>query len=262
METHPIGNTEVDWGKFDPAKYMAYHYSTIHPADSYTANRIIHTLRQLTHGRASLVEIGNGGGLRIACIPSPLLSPDAVVRLTDVGYPQLNRAHEQVQRTRNNLPVDWTKHEADMVKGNAGVDGGRPNPEWAGALARVCLDPLIERHDITTTPLGPAAIRIEGHTLCSLSQNEADYEQACANFYDGMETGDIAVRIFDIDSDGYFVDGVWFPGYPVTPRNVQEQAEQLGLGVLDVFSVPFDTALPGPTLSTFCSIGGAVLLKP
>lgn len=268
MAETPNSNRDANWGDFDPKAYALRHFAKVSSADSLVAHRIIELLHQLPdQPRSSYTEIGiAGGALRVACLAEPVLTPSATICLTDVHANLVAEARTEIARVRQGESTIWQAHAADMAKGHPGVANGRPNPRWNGVLERVCDVATVSELDILTTGLGASAIRAEAHCLCSMTGVRPEYEQAVANFYAGMEPGDAAIRIFDINSRGYQVGGEEFPGYPITPDDVASQAERMGLYVVGAFGVDVDEgytqANSSRTASTLTGIGGAVLLKP
>jgi hypothetical protein len=73
--------------------------------------------------------------------------------------------------------------------------------------------------------------------------------------------------MFDVNSSGYQVGRHNYPGLPITPESVSNEAKRHGLRVVDAFGVEvkdYDHTMSGPnvTASTLQGLGGAVLLRP
>jgi len=254
MSSDGTANGDIDWALFSPAAYAPHHYIGVDCHDVAIARRIITTLERLSGDYRSLTEIGAGGVLRTACLAAPLLMPGSPITLTDVAEPQLAATRLAVEQVQQGRPGYWAAHEAAMTAVNS---------RWANALATVCRKPTIRRYNVLQAPLGTSSIRIEGHCLCSLSARPDEYNHAVSNFYGGMQTGDVAIRLFDIGSTGYNVGDVWFPGYPTDELEVSNQAESMGLVVLDSFRMPYQKRTDSNAASsTLSALGGAIMVKP
>lgn len=255
---HPekVGSFDTD---FNAQVYDDHNYGTLWAADKRVAAFIIATITKRLNGRVgeleSLYEIGNGGVMRTAALGEPLLHPAASVTLTDVGEPQLAAIRSTVASVKAGNLGYWDTHQAAM---------GLRDKRWDQAITRLCSREVeVKYHDINKEPVPTAQVRAEGHVLCSHTDQPEDYWRAVKNFYASMEPNDIAIRIFDVGSTGYVVDGYRFNGHPIHEAAIRAEADRLGLIVLGVREVSVDTSVTNTTTaSTLTGIGGAVLLKP
>jgi hypothetical protein len=263
-----------NWDKFDAQRYGKHHYGTVSEADRRVALRVAANVRTIlqvaspSRCRAPYeraVDVGGGGGLRTALLGGPLLRWGGEQVFTDIGQPQLDEAWWQVEQERKRPKVCtriYARHETGLTdRGFRGLDRGYY--EYVRSLRRITQNPVVRRLDILEESVGEAGIRTEGHCLCSITSDRDAHYQAVRNFYDGMEPGDTAIRLFDVNSTGYAVEGEEFPGYPTNAEEVARQAESMGLLVLDAFEVSFGQApaIPGVTSSTFSALGAAVMIK-
>jgi hypothetical protein len=244
---------------FDTSAYTGRHYSELDHADADVAEVIISAIVENLGDRfgsfEGAFEIGNAAVLRTSALAEPLLRSDAEVTFSDVGKTQRAAARLAVARVQEGDLGIWEAHQLAM---------GKVDHRWANAVTNICRrDPIVAHHNILENPVPPAGVRVEGHTLCSHTNRAEVYEQALDNFLVTMEPGDVAIRIFDVGSTGYFVGGRWFEGYPINLNTVRAEAKKRGLTILGIREVPIKVATDEVTRtgSTFSAIGGAVLLK-
>ncbi|HSX15770.1 MAG TPA: hypothetical protein VLF40_03180 [Candidatus Saccharimonadales bacterium] len=187
----------------------------------------------------------------------PLLSPEAHVLLADNVPQQSATTAAAIAAVQAGQSTIWDAHAAAIAQANS---------RWGNVLQQLGGKHLSTGlHDILQAPLGQAGIRFEEHVLCSITNSPAEHEVAVRNFYDGMQPGDIAVRLFDVGSDGYYVSGISFPGLPLDAKQVSTQALRMGLDVLTAFEEPVESSLNDNTNavgSTLRALGGAVLQMP
>ena len=250
------------FSRFNALIYNEHNYKDPWQADKEIARFVTVTITEQLGSRFgtfnSLYEIGNGGTMRTAPLGEPLLGPNACVTLTDVKYgeSQLATIRSTISRARRGDLGYWAKHQEFM---------GSVNSRWNGAIARLLCDYPIEikPHDILAAPVPPVHLRVEGHVLCSHTSVEEEYWQGVKNFYSSMRPGDVAIRVYDVESDSYMVNGYAFSGHPINQTNIRSEAEVFGLVVLGVYEASVDTSLTNAaTASTLSGIGGAVLLRP
>ena len=135
--------------------------------------------------------------------------------------------------------------------------------EYRAAIGKITSNAVVRHLDILEEPVGPAGLRTAGHCLCSITSDREAHCQAVSNFFAGMEAGDVALELFDVNSSGYTVGGVKFPGYPTNAEEVSAEAASMGLTVIDVFEMPVvqPSGTTDGTGSSFSALGAAVLLK-
>ena len=244
---------------FNTPKYAEFHYGDVSDADNWLSNWVVSVLRRpgIRRDFKTAKEIGTGGVLRTAMLGAGNLSEHAKVTCTDVGESQMQETLKAIADIMAGNPSKWRLHEKGVIKGHPKVDEGRGHPWMVGALDKICAGATVEQFDIREAPLGPAGMRFEGFCLCSNTDDPDQYELEVDNFYGGMMSNDVAVRMFDIESKGYWVDGRFFPGIPINPTKVIEQAKRIGLVVVDSIGIEF-----GASSSTFTGIGAAVMIKP
>jgi hypothetical protein len=261
--SRPLRPVRIEsFGNFNAPDYNDHNYRDPWPADKIIAQFVTTTIARQLGSRfgsfSSLYEIGNGGTMRTAPFGEPLLRPGACVTLTDVeeGESQLAAIRSTVARAREGDLGYWARHQEIM---------GPASSRWSGAITRLlCNYPIeIKPHDISRQPVPPVSLRVEGHVLCSRTSVEEEYWQGVKNFYSSMRPGDVAIRVYDVESDSYMVDGYEFSGYPINQENIHSEARALGLVTLGVYETPVDTSITNAaTASTLSGIGGAVLLRP
>jgi len=246
---------------FDSDKYNDHHYSDPIEADILVTRGIVTSialkLGQQLHTFDSLFEVGTGATLRTSGMASPLLAPSASVKLTDVGEPQIKATETAVRHVRQGNMGMWEAHQAIMAS---------THPIWRNAISDLCdLEVSFGYHNIRETPVPPTRLRVEGHTLCSNTNNAETYRHTLHNFVETMEPGDVAIRLFDVMSTKYIVDEQEFEGYPIDANTIRNEASELGLDVLSAFEYPTAVTVDNAELatkSTLSALGGAVLLKP
>lgn len=253
------GEIDPAFHRFNAQAYNEHHYAKTGRADLQVAAKLIGDMALCLGSRMrtfeSLYEIGSGGTLRTPALGEPLLAPNAQVTLTDISDSQIATVHSQVKSVRQGASEVWDGHEEAM---------GEANPLWRGAITNLCRrDITVGYHNIRETEVPPTDLRMEGHTLCSNTNRPELYEHTLDNFVRTMGPGDIAIRLFDVKSTEYFVEGQRFEGYPIDEQIVRSEAESRGLTVLS--SCEFLVEVPAEekrTRSTLSALGGAVLLKP
>jgi hypothetical protein len=245
------------------SNYAHHHYGVAQSVDIAIAEAVIRTvggddLAPMMGKAKSLFEVGTAGVMRSTGLLTPLLDPRAMIWQTDVGKTQMfETMHSLGELHKGNLGI-WESHQTAM---------GQVDPRWANAIAAIAQHMVsVTYHDVKKTSVPEVQVRNEAHALCSCTDKTDEYENGVENFLKSMTEGDVAVRLFDVNSNGYRVGDRWYPGYPINAAKVRIEARKLGLVVLfaDDFKISQRTVGTEKTSaqSTLSGLGCAVLHKP
>lgn len=220
-------NSDFDWDAFDAVLYDGGNYVEESREDARVARYAVGTSRDalpdvfgtLPHAR----ESGNGGVMRTPALIEPLLTAKARVELTDVGAPQLAKAREWVGRAKAGDLGHWSKHEKTMAA---------EDPRWSGAIARLCARAVVLKQSLYDLEAESTSAAIDGHTACSITNEEEEYEFGLEKFYGSVERGGYAFRFPMWGSTGYMVSGQFFPAFSTFPDAEVERARRMGMRVI------------------------------
>lgn len=205
-------NADYEWDKFDPEAYFHHYYGDPHPDDDRVTAAAALALRSgAPQGRLDIVDVGTGPNL----IPFLAGLPRART-LTAWEYSPANIDWLRGELERPTLRPQWA-HFWNVVTSAYAGETGLPADPSAALLAKASVvrgsifDLPQERWDAATM------------FFCaeSITQQFAEFEQACARFVGCVRPGGTLAAAFLVRSAGYDVAGRRFPALTLSPEDIE-----------------------------------------
>lgn len=187
-----------DVAKIDPDSYFAHYYQEPHPDDDLVLKLTCEALRAAEPaGPLDCLDVGTGANLYPLFAALPRASS-----LTAWEYAAPNIAWLADELSRDGMRPQW-RHFWDVVTESYGGEGFLPEDPIAALKARTTLTQgsifdLPERSWDAATMFFCAE---------AVSDQQADFDRACARFARSVRSGGTLVAAFLLNSRGYELDG-------------------------------------------------------
>lgn len=215
----PVLNAEAPWEVFGSSAYLDHNYSRLRDDDRQIAEKIRDYFSQAGVSGGRGVDVGAGTNLYPALAMLPFCRE---LELWDWAEPNVEWLAKQVADYGENWDAFWAIYQ----KAPAYADMADPRSMFSNRTTvrrRSVLEASDTRWDMGTMFF----------VACSLSTDRHEFDRAVNCFVGSLNEGAPFAAAFMINSDGYEVDGVFFPAVKIYEDDV----------VRSLASIAYDVAI-------------------
>lgn len=236
-----LGNTDYQWGRFDPEAYFQHYYGEPHPDDERVIRCTVKAIKRARPIGAELdvVDVGTGPNL----IPLLCALPRAR-RLTAWEYAETNIAWLESELTRKEMRSQW-RHFWSVTR-EAYLPEYCP-PEDPMPLLRE--KSIIRRGSIFDLPERTWDAATMFFCAESITERQDEFEAACVAYARCVKRGGTLAAAFLAHSAGYVVNERRFPALSLSAESIMNafagHAEALKVEAIGVVERPVRSGYSG-----------------
>jgi hypothetical protein len=220
-------NSDIDWDSFNSDWYQDHNYRTLRDDD----RKIVELIRdffadaKIADGRG--VDVGSGANLYPAMAMLPFC---AKLELREFGASNVAWLTEQIDKFDSSWDDFWAVYRESRAY--EAVEDPRTR------LAEIAT---VTQASIFDLPQGRWDLGTMFFVACSISNDIAEFRRAVHRFVGALTLNAPFAAAFMIKSQGYEVDGRWFPAVAIDADEVRESLDPVAY---DVTIQPIETGSP------------------
>jgi len=230
-----VRNAQAPWSRFSSKKYYNHNYKRMQAEDQEIIHRVslffAGAFADRDHAQDA-IDVGSGSNLYPALLMLPWANH---ILLTDYSQRNVRWLRRAVRKRRS--PWAWQPfwQELKGCKGYDEIDEPRRH------LKKACLGDRkhagIRRHSVFELPEDQWGLGTMFFVAESISEDVAEFRAAMGKFVGALQSGAPFAAAFMAESEGYEVNGTWFPASRITSEQVTECFKEFGANDLTVAMV-------------------------